>query len=88
MTRDVTRTEQLLHSLQRTGMRRGVLGGSHRWLWVFVGTFLLRRLRHAIGSEPELVYRTELKPGEGFRIDHLPETYDGHRVRRGVRRRS
>jgi hypothetical protein len=88
VARTVTRTERLLRTAQATGMRRGVLGGSPRWVWVFVGTYLLRRLRKAIGSEPVLVYRGELKPGQSFTIDHRPETYDGHQVkRRGLRRR-
>jgi hypothetical protein len=80
-----TRNERALVFLQRTGMRKGVMGTSRGWLYVFVGTFALRRLRKAIGSEPEVVYRGELKPGEAFTIDHLPETYSGRRVR--VRRK-
>jgi hypothetical protein len=80
-----TRNDRLLTFLQRTGMRKGVMGTSRGWLYVFVGTFALRRLRRAIGSEPEVVYRGELKPGQAFTIDHLPETYSGRRVR--VRRK-
>ena len=34
-----------------------------------------------IGSEADLVYRGELKPGETVRIAHKPETYQGKRVR-------
>jgi hypothetical protein len=41
----------------------------------------LRRFRRAVGSEAELVYRGELRPGETVQIDHRPETYDGKRVR-------
>ena len=89
MARKVTgsssRSDGLLRYLQRTGMARGVLGTSRGWLYVFVGSLALRRLRKAIGSEPEVVFRGELKPGHAVTIDHLPETYDGRRVR--VRRR-
>ena len=80
-----TRTERVLTILQRNGLRKGLLGTSRGWLWVFVGSVALRRLRRAIGSEPQVVYRGELRPGQTFRIDHLPETYDGGKVR--VRRR-
>jgi hypothetical protein len=48
---------------------------------VAVVTFGVRRLRRAIGSEYELVYRGEVKPGETIQIDHLTQTYDGKQVR-------
>jgi hypothetical protein len=80
-----TRSDRLLHVLQRTGMRRGLFGTSKGWTTIFVGALVLRRIRKAIGSEPEVVYRGELKAGEAFTISHLPQTYDGRRVR--VRRR-
>jgi hypothetical protein len=81
----VSRVDRGLQVLQRNGVRRGVLGGSGSWFWVAVVTFGLRRLRRAIGSEPEVVYRGELKPGQTFRIDHLLETYDGKKLRRRAR---
>ncbi|HEX8804144.1 MAG TPA: hypothetical protein VF743_08120 [Acidimicrobiales bacterium] len=77
--------DRALNLLQRSGVRKGVVGGSSRWLWVAVATWGLRWLRRALGSEPELVYRGELRPGETFTIDHLPETYGGGKVK--VRRR-
>lgn len=80
-----SRNERALQYLQRTGMRKGFLGTSKGWTYVFFGAIAVRRLRKAIGSEPEVVYRGELKPGESFTIDHLPQTYGGKRVR--VRRR-
>lgn len=80
-----SRSERALHLLQTTGMRKGFLGTSRAWTYVFFGTLVLRRLRKAVGSEPDVVYRGELKPGESFTIDHLPETYSGKRVK--VRRR-
>lgn len=78
----VSRVDKGLQVLQRNGVRRGVLGGSNRWFWIAVVTWSLRRFRRAIGSEPELVYRGELSPGQAFMIDHLPETYGGKRLRR------
>jgi hypothetical protein len=81
----VARTDRVLQTLQRNGVRRGVVGGSNGWLWVAVASWGLRRLRRSVGSEPELVYRGELRPGQTLHIDHLPETYGGRRLR--VRRR-
>jgi hypothetical protein len=75
------RLDKGLAFLQRRGVNKGVLGSSRGWFWVAVATWGLRRLRRAVGSEYELVYRGELKPGEAIRIDHVPETYEGRRVR-------
>jgi hypothetical protein len=79
--RDQSRFDQLLHLLQARGVRRGIYGTSKAWLYVAVGVWGFRRFRRAIGSEPDLVYRGELKPGETVRIAHKPETYQGKRVR-------
>jgi hypothetical protein len=76
-----SRVERGLHILQRRGVSKGVLGGSRGWFWVAVVTWGLRRLRRAIGSEPELVYRGELRPGQTFTIDHRTETYGGKKLR-------
>ena len=81
-----TRNERALLFLQRTGLRKGLLGTSKGWTYAFFGAIVLRRVRKAIGSEPEVVYRGELKPGESFVIGHLPETYGGKRVRSRRRR--
>jgi hypothetical protein len=81
-----SRLDRGLQILQRNGVRRGVMGSSRPWFWVAVGTWGLRRLRRAIGSEPEVVYRGELQPGQTFTIEHTAETYGGKKVK--VRRRS
>ena len=73
--RSVTRTEGLLRMLQSRGIQRGFWGTSRGWLWVAVGAFGLRQVRKAVGSEPKLVYRGELKRGQSLRIDHLDEVY-------------
>jgi hypothetical protein len=75
------RLDRGLRLVQSRGVRRGVYGRSRGWFWVAVVTFGVRRLRRAIGSEYELVYRGEVKPGETIQIDHLTQTYDGKRVR-------
>ncbi|HZA75631.1 MAG TPA: hypothetical protein VE623_04490 [Acidimicrobiales bacterium] len=71
-----------LRLVQTRGMSRGVMGGSGPWFWVFLAAWGARRLRRAIGSEPVVVYRGEVKPGHTMEIRHLLETYDGKRVRR------
>ena len=81
-----SRLDRGLQMLQRNGVRRGVMGSSRPWFWVAVGTLGLRRLRRAIGSEPEVVFRGELQPGQTFKIEHVPETYGGKKIK--VRRRS
>ncbi|MGH9287764.1 MAG: hypothetical protein ACRD0V_05640 [Acidimicrobiales bacterium] len=63
-------------------MRLGVRGRSRFWFWVFVAAWISRRLRRAIGSEPTVVYRSEVKPGQTVEIAHLAETYGGKSVRR------
>ena len=80
------RLDRSLHFLQRRGMNKGVLGSSRPWMYIFLGTFALRKFRQAIGSEYELVWRGEVRPGETIRIGHLTETYDGKSVRSRRRR--
>lgn len=75
------RIDRGLQYLQRRGMARGVRGTSRVWLWIFVFSFVSRRLRRAIGSEYELVWRGDVRPGESIRISHLTETYEGKPVR-------
>lgn len=79
--RDRSRTDRLLNRLQSRGVRRGVYGTSRVWLWIAVFAWVSRRLRRAVGSEPLLVYREELRPGEIVTIRHRTETYQGKRVR-------
>ena len=79
--RPVSRIDRGLRLVQSRGMRQGVRGGSRFWFWVFVAAWISRRLRRAIGSEPAVVYRGEVKPGQTLEIVHLAETYGGKRVR-------
>jgi hypothetical protein len=71
-----------LRLAQTRGMSRGVMGGSGPWFWVFLAAWGVRRIRRAIGSEPVVVYRGEVKLGHTVEIGHLAETYGGKRVRR------
>lgn len=67
--------------LLRTAFRRGVVGGSS--FWTVVGTLALamRLLRKLTRSEPEVVYREALGPGESLVITH-PRTARTARGRR------
>jgi hypothetical protein len=80
--RPVSRIDRGLRLAQSRGMRRGVRGGSRVWFWVFVAAWTSRRLRRAIGSEPAIVYRGKIEPGQKIEIDHTTETYGGKSVRR------
>jgi hypothetical protein len=75
------RVERGLQYLQRRGMAKGVRGDSRVWLWIFLFSVASRRLRRAIGSEYDVVWRGNLRPGETIRIGHLTETYEGKPVR-------
>lgn len=76
-----SRVDKGLRLLQTRGVSKGVLGNSRGWFWVAVATWVLRRARRMAGSEYEVVYRGEVRPGETLQIGHLPETYEGKRVR-------
>lgn len=54
----------MLRLLIRNGVRRGLLGGSRTWLVVGGAAFAVRLLRKLAGSEEQVVYREELRPGE------------------------
>ena len=54
--------------LVRAGVQRGLLGGSRGWFWIGVSAVGLRVLRRVVAPEPQTVYRTELKPGQGLEI--------------------
>jgi hypothetical protein len=85
--RSTSRTEGLLGFLQSRGVQRGVFGTSRAWFWVAVSAWVLRRIRKVVGSEPELVYRGEIKPGQAIQIDHLTEVYGTAKRGAIVRRR-
>jgi hypothetical protein len=58
---------ELLRLATRRGLTRG-FGGSRAWMAVgatAVGIRMLRRLAH---SQPEVLYRTVVKPGDAFEL--------------------
>jgi hypothetical protein len=81
MATTTSRVDRGLRFIQTRGVRKGIYGSSRGWFWVAVVTFGVRRLRRAIGSEYEVVYKGELKPGEILEIGHQAETYEGKRVK-------
>jgi hypothetical protein len=52
-------------------MQRGLVGGSRPWLYVGLTAGAVRIARRVL-TEPETVYRTELKPGEHIEVRVLP----------------
>lgn len=60
----------MLAFLLRNGFRKGVLGGSRRWLIVGGAALGVRVLGKLARREPEVVYCEELSPGEALVIAH------------------
>jgi hypothetical protein len=57
----------LVQRLARTGLRRGVLEGSRRWLAVGISLTAVRVLRHVL-AEPEVRATVELHPGDAVEV--------------------
>lgn len=74
------KVDRLLSGLQSRGVRRGVLGASRGWLWVAVASWGIRRIRRA--NQPEVLYRTKLRPGETLEVGHLTEVHEPPRRKR------
>jgi hypothetical protein len=55
----------VLRRVTWTGVRRG-LGGSRGWMIVAILAIGVRSLRRIAHSEPEVLYRTKVKPGDIF----------------------
>lgn len=60
----------MLRFLIRNGVRKGLLGGSRPWLVLGGAAMVLRVVRKLGGSEPEVVFCDELKPGEAVVVAH------------------
>lgn len=60
----------MLRFLLRTGFRKGVMGGSRRWLVIGGAALGVKVLRKLAGSEPEVVLSETLSPGETLIIAH------------------
>lgn len=59
--------EYLLRRATILGTRRG-LGGSNAWLVVAILAVGARVLRRLANPEPEVLYRTRIRPGDRFEI--------------------
>jgi hypothetical protein len=63
--------QSLSDRLRTRGFHRGFLGTSRPWLVAWVVLVSIRYLRKYWGpNKPELVYSSELKPGESLLILH------------------
>ena len=60
----------IVRILRRTGIRKGVFGGSRGWVAIAVGTWGYTTLKRLARREPELVLSEELKPGERIIISN------------------
>ena len=68
----------MLKRLTRTGLRKGMLGGSRPWLVVGVAAGGLRLLGRILRKQPEVLYCSELAPGQAVVVslsdeDERPE---------------
>lgn len=59
---------KLLRTLARLGFRKGVVGGSREWAFVWVAAALLARARRKSDEQPAVIHREVLRPGESIRI--------------------
>jgi len=58
----------------RAGWRRGVQGGSRAWV-VIGGVAVVAHLAgRALAREEETILREPIRPGETFRVTHLPRS--------------
>jgi peptidase E len=62
----------LLRRLVRTGLRKGLVEGSRGWLYTGVSAGALVVARRVLASRPEVVYRAELRPGDGLEVRAIP----------------
>jgi hypothetical protein len=60
-------TPTIIRRLTNTGLRRG-LAGSRAWLVVGMGLVGYRIIRRIAMSDPEVLYRTAVRPGDVFEI--------------------
>lgn len=75
----------LLRSARRSGIERGLLGGSRTWLVIGGAAWALRGLKWASQPTSETVYRGRLEVGETLVIRHDPPEPTRHQ-RRQTRR--
>ncbi|MEX0664847.1 MAG: hypothetical protein WD598_08780 [Acidimicrobiia bacterium] len=71
----------IVAKLMRTGLRRGLRDGSRGWLYVGMTAAALQIARRIFTEQPETVFTTELKPGQGIEVRTVAR-HDGGRGKR------
>jgi hypothetical protein len=60
-----------LRRLTTTGLRKG-MGGSRIWIVIGIAAGGVRILRYLARSQPDVLYRTAIKPGDVFEVITRP----------------
>ncbi len=60
----------MLRWVLRIGLSRGLLGGSRAWTFVGGVALAIRVVKKIGGSEPKVVYKRSLAPGESLLVSH------------------
>lgn len=55
------------------GWRRGVVGGSRRWVVIGGAALVAHLARRALGRKETVVFKERLEPGQSFVVTHEPE---------------
>lgn len=75
-TRLGARRGGVVRLVERTGINRGLFGGSKGWFYVGTGLWTLRKVRSLGQRQPEILLREELKPGQRLIIANRRLTLD------------
>lgn len=67
---------RVVRMVRRTGVRKGVLGGSRGWLAVAIATWGWTKLKQVSERQAEVVLSEELKPGQRIVIANGRATVD------------
>lgn len=78
----------MLRFLVRTGIRRGLIGGSRGWAVVGGFAIAVRAFRRVSSAQPETVFLEQLAPGESLLIRREALPSATRRPGPGTRRRS
>lgn len=58
----------MLRFLRRTAFLKGLLGGNRAWFALWTALAAARLVRRLTTDEPEVVYRSQIDPGEALLI--------------------
>jgi hypothetical protein len=67
-------------TLYRRALRKGLLGGSRPWFYLWAGLAGFKILRRLARDEPEIVYSERLEPGQRLLItsgEREPRVFGG-----------